>query len=682
MVRAFNRVLDHIEEWLIAALIAAATGLIFVAVIHRYGTGLSADVMKWATVRGFTALASTAKAVFTFLAELDLSWAQELCIYMFIWMAKFGAAYGVRTGIHVGVDLLVNRLPDHSRKKVILFSLLCGALFTGMIAAFGASFVGEMFKTGQQSNDLEAPMWFVYLAIPLGSGLMCFRFLQVAWSFFRTGELPHHDEAHVEGVEADGSPALHPQPTGGATQAAERKVSPLGVALILTPILIFAVCLGEKSGVLVMPQALRAATIFALLISLMLTGIPVSIALGLTVMTFLFTLTTVPIEAVSMKLFTGIESFEIMAIPFFILAGNFLTHGGVARRMINFATSLIGHWYGGLGLAGIVACAMFALVCGSSVATVAAIGAIVLPEMVRHGYPMRFGAGIITVAGSLGILMLPSIPKIVYAVSTNTSVGALFVAGLLPGTLLTIMLCAVTWYLARTRDYPRLNRASWGETWKPFRDSVWGLMLVVIIVGGIYSGLFTATEAAAMAAVYSFFIAVFVYKAIGFKDVPRVLLRAANTSAMLLYIVTNAVLFSFVLSNENIPAALADWITAQNLGWVGFLLVVNVLLLLAGNFMEPNSIILIMAPILAPAAKKLGIDLVHFGIVIDVNMEVGLCHPPVGLNLYVASMIARMRITDLAVAVLPWLCTMLGFLVVVTYWPELTLFLPRLLGMH
>jgi C4-dicarboxylate transporter DctM subunit len=166
------------------------------------------------------------------------------------------------------------------------------------------------------------------------------------------------------------------------------------------------------------------------------------------------------------------------------------------------------------------------------------------------------------------------------------------------------------------------------------------------------------------------------------KDVPRVLLRAANTSAMLLYIVTNAVLFSFVLSNENIPAALADWITAQNLGWVGFLLVVNILLLLAGNFMEPNSIILIMAPILAPAAKKLGIDLVHFGIVIDVNMEVGLCHPPVGLNLYVASMIARMRITDLAVAVMPWLLTMLGFLVVVTYWPELTLFLPRLLGMH
>ena len=680
MVNALNRGLDHLEEWLIAALIAAATALIFVAVLHRYGTGLSIDISKWATARGVPVLPGIFKDIYSWLSSLDLSWAQELCIYMFIWMAKFGAAYGVRTGIHVGVDLLVNRVPVRSRKQVILFSLLCGAFFTGMIATFGASFVSEMFRTGQQSNDLEAPMWIVYLAIPLGSGLMCYRFLQVAWSYYRTGELPHHNEAHVDGIDAD-VPDLHPA-EGSAKDADSRKVSVLGLILILAPILIFAVCLGEKTHILVLPPALRAASIFGLLIALMLTGIPVSIALGLTVLTFLFTLTAVPIEAVSMKLFTGIESFEIMAIPFFILAGNFLTHGGVARRMINFATSLIGHWHGGLGLAGIVACSMFALVCGSSVATVAAIGAIVLPEMVRNGYPMKFGAGIITVAGSLGILMLPSIPKIIYAISTNTSIGALFVAGLLPGILLTIMLCIVTWYLARKRDYPRMPRASWGETWHAFKESLWGLMLVVIIIGGIYSGLFTATEAAAMAAVYSFFISVYVYKALKLKDVPRVLLRAANTSAMLLYIVTNAVLFSFVLSNENIPSALANWIIAQNLGWVGFLLLVNVLLLMAGNFMEPTSIILIMAPILAPAAKRLGIDLVHFGIVIDVNMEVGLCHPPVGLNLYVASMIAGMRITDLAVAVWPWLLTMLVFLGIVTYWPGLTLWLPHVLGMH
>jgi C4-dicarboxylate transporter, DctM subunit len=426
---------------------------------------------------------------------------------------------------------------------------------------------------------------------------------------------------------------------------------------------------------------MNSAILFGLLIALMVTGMPISIALGLTVLTFVFTMTQVPIESVALKLFTGIEKFEIMAIPFFILAGNFLTYGGVAKRMIDFAVSVIGHLHGGLALAGIVACAMFALVCGSSVATVVAIGSIVLPEMVKHGYPMRFGAGVITVAGSLGILMLPSIPKVIYAVATGTSIGALFVAGLLPGIMLTTMLCTVTWYIARKNDYPRMSRSNWRARFKAFRESVWGLMLVVIIIGGIYSGLFTATEAAAMAAVYSFFVSVFVYKAMPIKETPKVLLQSANMSAMLLYIVTNAALFSFILTNENIPHALADWILAKDLGWVGFLLLANVLLLIAGNFMEPSSIILIMAPILYPAAVSLGINPVHLGILIDVNMEVGLCHPPVGLNLYVASGISKLGITELTKAVVPWLVTMLVFLVIVTNWPWLTLVLPRALGM-
>src|SRR5881392_1575210 len=217
---------------------------------------------------------------------------------------------------------------------------------------------------------------------------------------------------------------------------------------------------------------MNALIIFAILLVLMLTGMPISISLRLTVLVYLFTMTQVPIQSIALKLFTGIEKFEIMAVPFFILAGNFLTHGGVARRMIDFATAMISHLHGGLALAGILACAMFALVCGSSVATVVAIGSIILPEMVRAGYPMRFGAGVITVAGSLGILMLPSIPKVIYAVSTNTSIGALFVAGLLPGTLLTIMLCTVTWYLAKKRNYPRMPKASWAETWHAFRESL------------------------------------------------------------------------------------------------------------------------------------------------------------------------------------------------------------------
>src|SRR6476619_2111917 len=217
---------------------------------------------------------------------------------------------------------------------------------------------------------------------------------------------------------------------------------------------------------------MSALIIFGLLITLMLTGMPISISLGLTVLTFLFTMADVPIESVALKLFTGIEKFEIMAVPFFILAGNFLTHGGVARRMIDFATSVVGHFHGGLALAGIVACAMFALVCGSSVATVVAIGSIVLPAMVKQGYPMRFGAGVIVTAGSLGILMLPSIPKVIYAISTNTSIGALFVAGLFPGILLTVMLCTTTWVLAKKNNYPRMRKSTWKQRWVAFRKSV------------------------------------------------------------------------------------------------------------------------------------------------------------------------------------------------------------------
>ncbi|MEK6670145.1 MAG: TRAP transporter large permease subunit [Pseudomonadota bacterium] len=419
--------------------------------------------------------------------------------------------------------------------------------------------------------------------------------------------------------------------------------------------------------------------IFTLLLVLMLTGMPISISLGLTVLTFIFGFTNVPVESVALKLFTGIEKFEIMAIPFFILAGNFLTHGGVAKRMINFATSMVGHHHGGLGLAGVLACALFAAVSGSSPATVVAIGSILLPAMVKAGFPKQFGAGIITTSGALGILIPPSIVMVMYSVSTNTSVGALFMAGVVPGAMLAFLLGLTSWWRARKFGYPRMPKATFAERMKALRESGWGLLLIVIVMGGIYTGFFTPTEAAAMAAVYAFIIAVFVYKDMSLRDVPRVLLASANMSAMLLYIITNAVLFSFVLANENIPQTLADWLVGMGLGPIAFLLVVNILLLVAGNFMEPSSIVLIMAPILFPVAMKLGIDPVHFGILIVVNMEVGMCHPPVGLNLYVASGITKMGITELTVAVWPWLLTMLGFLVLVTYYPPLSLWLPNLL---
>src|ERR1700738_4406468 len=408
--------------------------------------------------------------------------------------------------------------------------------------------------------------------------------------------------------------------------------------IIVIPLALAAICFAARLDLIDLSHSVRAALLFALLLALMATGMPISIALGLSVLTYLFILSSVDPKMVGLKLFTSIDRFEIMAIPFFILAGNFLTSGGGARRMIAFATSLIGHWYGGLARVGVVACALSAAISGSSVATVVGIGSIILPALLEKGYPPRFGGGVIATSAALVILFPPSINLVIFAVATSgmqprgpdgavvdsASVGQLFIAGIVPGLMLATMLGATTWYRAWRNDYPRMARASWSECWRAFRESFWGLFLILLVLGGIYSGLFTPTEAAAVAAVYAFVIAVFVYKDLPLSRVPKVLLNAANLSAMLLYIITNAVLFSFLMTHENIPQAMATWMISKQFSpWV-FLLVVNLLLLAAGNVMEPSSILLIMAPILFPIITKLGIDPVHFGILMAVNMEVGL----------------------------------------------------------
>ena len=448
-----------------------------------------------------------------------------------------------------------------------------------------------------------------------------------------------------------------PRPLGDSITAALIVAIPIALALI---------CFAARLHIIELSHTVRAELLFALLLALMASGMPISIALGLSVLTYLFILSDVDPKMVGLKLFTSIDRFEIMAIPFFILAGNFLTTGGVARRMIDFATSLIGHWYGGLGLAGVVACALFAAISGSSVATVVGIGSIMLPALLQHGYPPRFGGGVITTSGALGILFPPSINLVIYAVATSgmqprgpngavvdsASVGQLFIAGIVPGLILATMLGVTTWYRAWRNDYPRMARASWRECAQAFRDSIWGLLLIVLVLGGIYSGLFTPTEAAAVAAVYAFVIAVFVYKGLTFAEVPAALLKAASMSAMILYIITNAAVFSWLLTSEQIPQSMAGWMSAQGFGTVGFLLVTNIVLLAAGNFMDPAAIVLIMAPILFPMGAALGVNAVHLGILMAVNMEVGLCHPPVGLNLYVASGITGMGIGELTVAVL------------------------------
>ncbi len=424
---------------------------------------------------------------------------------------------------------------------------------------------------------------------------------------------------------------------------------------------------------------MTTAALFIMLFAFMLMGMPVAVALGLSSLLTILAFGHDSLASLSLKLFETSEQFTLLAIPYFILAGAFMTTGGVARRMIRFAIACVGHLHGGLAIASVLACMLFAAVSGSSPATVVAVGSIVIAGMVRAGYPKGFAAGVVCNAGTLGILIPPSIVMVVYGAATETSVGKLFMAGVIPGIVLGLMLMTAIYVLARVKDLPRQPRASLREILIAARDSVWGLLLLVIILGGIYGGIFTPTEAAAVSAVYAFFVAVFIYRDIGFKKVPSVLVDACKVTVMLMFIVANALLFAHVLTTERIPQMIAEQIVAWGMPSWQFLVVVNILLLIAGCFMEPTGIILIMAPILFPIAMRLGIDPVHLGIIMVVNLEIGMVTPPIGLNLFVTAGITKMSIGEVVHAALPWTGILLLFLALVTYVPIITLWLPNLL---
>ncbi|MBF0381202.1 MAG: TRAP transporter large permease subunit [Magnetococcales bacterium] len=415
--------------------------------------------------------------------------------------------------------------------------------------------------------------------------------------------------------------------------------------------------------------------LFIGLIFLLLIGVPIAISLGFSSMVYTWVHTDDPIIIIAQKLFDTMEHTTLLAIPFFILSSHFLTTGGVSQRLIEFAKAMVGWMNGGLAIAGVVACLLFAAISGSSPATVVAIGSIMIPGMIQAGYSKEFAVGVIATSGSLGILIPPSIPMIVYADAVEESVGKMFIAGILPGLLMGSFLVFATWFAARKMNMPREPFQGFAHLFKTFREAFWGLLLIFIVVGGIYGGVFTPTEAAAVAAVYSAFIALFVHHDMEISDVPHVLLDSAKMTAVLLFIIACAMIFAHVLTEEQIPQNLAQTVMEGNPSPWMFLLMVNVILWFAGDFMEPSAILLILAPLFHPIAVNLGIDPIHLGIIMTTNMEVGMITPPVGLNLYVAAGLSGMSLGAVTRAALPWMGVLIAALVVITYVPWLSLVL-------
>ncbi|HEY9021847.1 MAG: TRAP transporter large permease [Paracoccaceae bacterium] len=445
--------------------------------------------------------------------------------------------------------------------------------------------------------------------------------------------------------------------------------------------------------------------LFAMVIGLMLIGVPIAVSLGLSSILFMLALSDTSLAAVAASLYNGMAGhYTLLAIPFFVLASSFMSTGGVARRIIRFSIALVGHLPGGLAIAGVFACMMFAALSGSSPATVVAIGTIVIAGMRQVGYTRDFAAGVIAVAGTLGILIPPSIVMVVYASATDVSVGRMFLAGVIPGLLAGFMLMLTIYVIARVKNLPKGDWLGWGEVWSAGRDAGWGLMLIVIILGGIYGGIFTPTEAAAVAAVYAFLIACFVYRDMGplarpegernltlldrpialvtaffHRDIRNTLFEAGKLTVTLMFIIANALILKHVLTDEQIPQQIAGAMLAAGFGPIMFLVIVNVILLIGGQFMEPSGLIVIVAPLVFPIAMELGIDPIHLGIIMVVNMEIGMITPPVGLNLFVTSGVAGMPMMRVVRAALPFLAVLFVFLILITYVPIISTWLPTMM---
>ena len=450
---------------------------------------------------------------------------------------------------------------------------------------------------------------------------------------------------------------------------------------------------------------MEVVVLFAMVIGLMLIGVPIAVSLGMSSILFLLVLSDTSLASIAQTLFQAMAGhYTLLAIPFFILASSFMSTGGVARRIIRFSIALVGHLPGGLAIAGVFACMLFAALSGSSPATVVAIGSIVIVGMREVGYTKDFAAGVIAVAGTLGILIPPSIVMVVYASATDVSVGRMFLAGVIPGLLAGVMLMVTIYIMAKVRNLPRGEWQGWGEVRRSGLEAGWGLFLIVIILGGIYGGIFTPTEAAAVAAVYAFFIASFVYRDMGplhvagegrnisllrkplalvtvffHRDTRNTLFEAGKLTVTLMFIIANALILKHVLTDEQIPQRIAAAMLDAGFGPILFLVVVNVILLIGGQFMEPSGLLVIVAPLVFPVAIELGIDPIHLGIIMVVNMEIGMITPPVGLNLFVTSGVANMPMMNVVRAALPFLAVLFVFLIMVTYIPFLSTWLPTMM---
>ena len=558
-------------------------------------------------------------------------WTEELSRYVFIWISYLAVSVAIRKRSSIRVDMLYDHLPPRWQRISWITVETLFLCLTATIAWFGWGQIERLLTFPQHTTALGMPYLVPYLILPLGFGLMCLRLLQSLY-----GQVKEC----------------------GALDAF------IGLALtaaIASPCFIFDYI-----------EPLTA--LFGYFVVLCLIGVPIAISLGLSTLATIISADTLPIEYMAQVSFTSIDSFPIMAIPFFIAAGVFMGAGGLSRRLLSLADEIVGGLYGGMGLTAIVTCMFFGAISGSGPATVAAIGALTIPAMIERGYDKYFSAALVAAAGCVGVMIPPSNPFVVYGVSAQVSIGDLFVSGIVPGIMTGFVLMGYCFFYSRKKgwrgeDKPRnahtLGKAAW--------EAKWALMVPVIVLGGIYGGVMTPTEAAAIAAFYGMIVGLFLYREMDLKTFFASCVESCETSAIIIVLMAMATLFGNIMTIEDVPGTIARAILGFTNSKIVILLLINILLLIVGTFMEALAAIVILTPILLPVVTGVGVSPLHFGVIIVVNLAIGFITPPVGVNLFVASGVAKAKLEKIAGMALPMIGLMVIVLLICTYIPEVPL---------
>lgn len=560
-------------------------------------------------------------------------WTEEAARYIFIWTTYLAIPIAIKKRTNIRVDALFVKFSERVQNLLWVTIDLLLLFFTFTICYKGIQYVSMQMQFPQVTAALRLPYYVPYFILPVGFGLMLIRTCESLFCQFKL--------------------------TG---------LKDFIIGVVLACVILAPVYLWEDANAILM--------LFGYFIVLLAFGVPVAFGLGLSALLTIIAAGTLPIDYVAGVAFTSIDSFPIMAIPFFIAAGIFMGAGGLSERLLNLADELLGGLVGGMALASIATCMFFAAISGSGPATVAAIGAITIPAMVQRGYDKMFAAAVVAAAGAIGVMIPPSNPFVVYGVTAQASIGDLFLAGIIPGVLTGLVLMAVTYFIAKKRNWRGESRKrNLASLSKAFWNAKWAILVPVIVLGGIYGGLMTPTEAAAVAALYGLIVGVFVYKELNLKRLYDSCVESANMSSVIIMLMAMATIFGNVMTLESIPQQIAQLILQITENPIVIILLINILLLWIGTFMEALAAIVILTPILLPLALQIGMNPIHFGVIIVVNLAIGFITPPVGVNLFVASGIADAKIQSIAKASIPFLLAMLIVLLVITYVPQISLFL-------